>query len=226
MTRFARILILITSLSVLGSMPAAAGPDPRALLDGIQRKYRHLPGLKVAYTREVITRSMNLLGTQGDGEKATGHIFFKPPHFLKLIQRTPSLEVVLTNADTLWWYLPEKKKVYLYPADRFGRELRLLSDIFHRPERIEKEFGAVWIGAEGGGTNLIELRPDPPWEEIDRFVLKVGPGYEIRELAIHNILGGLTRFRFGEVGLEPDIPADFFDFEAPAGVEMIREGPQ
>ncbi len=89
---------------------AFAKDDLSTVLEGIKQKYGNLPGLSIPYTREVITRSMSMLGNQVKGDLATGQMFFKPRYFLKLEQRTPNIETLIANEETLWWYIPDKKR--------------------------------------------------------------------------------------------------------------------
>ena len=56
------------------------------ILDGIQKNYGRLSGLSVPYSREVITRSMSMLGEQARGDMASGTIYFKHPYLLRLEQ--------------------------------------------------------------------------------------------------------------------------------------------
>ena len=65
------------------------------ILKGIRALYGPLPGLEVSYEREVITRSMAMLGVQTQKDLASGKIYFKPPHFLRVQQEKPKHEVQL-----------------------------------------------------------------------------------------------------------------------------------
>ena len=101
------------------------------ILEGIQKNYGHLSGLSVPYSREVITRSMSMLGEQARGDMASGTIYFKHPDLLRLEQEKPKAETIIANNNTLWWYIPDKKCAYRYPAKDFGKELRLLLSLIH-----------------------------------------------------------------------------------------------
>jgi outer membrane lipoprotein-sorting protein len=195
------------------------------ILDGIKEAYHPLSGLSVPYTREVITRSMSMLGGQVKGDTASGTIYFKHPHFLRLEQEKPRPETLIANKDTLWWIIPEKKCAYQYPADDFGKELRLLSDIFRGLSHVEDSFQVVLQQEEGAsGRYEIELIPDPPWEEIDRITVSADQAYTIHAIQIHNTLGTVTRFTLGSLSEKEDFEEGFFRFEAPEGMEVIVEG--
>ena len=217
--------LLVFHLLVLllhGSL--AFGNDELAdILEGIQKKYGNLPGLTVNYTREVITRSMSMLGNQAKGDLAEGRIFFAPPYSLRLEQKTPNAETLITDGDTLWWYIPDKKTVHKYPFQEFGKELKLLSDIFRGLSEMEKSFQVTMHDPKGQEEYQIELRPDPPWQEIDRIILSVTRDFHIRVVNIHNQLGSITRFTLQGLASREQFPKGFFSFVLPRGVKLVEE---
>ena len=202
---------------------AFAGDDLSTVLGGIKGKYGGLPGLSIGYTREVITRSMSMMGNQVKGDLATGQMFFKPPYFLRLEQRTPTVETLMANEKTLWWYIPDKKLAHRYPSQEFGKELRLLSDIFRGLSQVTNNFQIMMGDQTGAGEYQIELIPDPPWQEIDRIVLTVTHAYDIRIVDIHNQLGTTTRFTLQDLTVRHSFEKSFFEFIPPEGVEVVEE---
>lgn len=219
-----RFLTWLALASLLCSAPAFGDDRMNTLLKGLKDKYGPLPGFKVAYTREVITRSMSMLGQRATGDLAGGLIFFKPPSYLKLLQQTPRPETLLANGDTLWWYIPEKSQVYRYPAEEFGQELRLLSNVLRGLEQAEENFRIAWIGRDEQGAAQLSLQPDPPWREIDHLVLTVSHAYNIQQVDIHNMMGTVTRFRLRDLTIKEKLTPGFFELEVPEGVELIEEG--
>ena len=218
------LLLYSLILSLFCVSPVLGSDNLSGIIEGIRNKHNHLPGLTVNYTREVITRSMSMLGKQVRGDLATGRIYFRPPYFLRLEQKTPQTETIIANGETLWWYIPEKKQAHQYPFCEFGKELRLLSDIFRGLVRVEKNFQVAMLMQEEQGTYGIELRPDPPWQEIDRIVLTVKSDYDIKQVDIHNQLGSITRFKLEGLTSKEKFDKEFFHFTAPEGVKLVKEG--
>ena len=216
------IIFNLIALLFHGS-PAFAEDDLSTVLEGIKGKYGNLPGLSIAYTREVITRSMSMLGNQVKGDLATGQMFFKPRYFLKLEQKTPNIETLIANEETLWWYIPDKKRAHKYPSQEFGKELRLLSDILRGLGQVTKNFQIMMTDQTEKGRYQIELIPDPPWQEIDRITLTVTHAYDIRVVNIHNQLGTITRFTLEGLTVKDNFEKGFFEFVLPEGVELVEE---
>ena len=122
-------LIMLLAIGLFLPAPVSAEDELTTILEGVKKRYGMLPGLTVPYERDVVTRSMAMLDDQMKTDVATGLIHFRPPHFLKVEQGTPKPEEVVTDGQTLWWYIPRENKVYQYPSHKLGEELALLADI-------------------------------------------------------------------------------------------------
>ncbi|MBW1733759.1 MAG: outer membrane lipoprotein carrier protein LolA [Deltaproteobacteria bacterium] len=218
-----RLMLFLLAMLLLFSPAAGANEDLGSILEGIRNRYGPLSGLSVPYTREVITRSMSMLGEQARGDMASGTIYFRHPSSLRLEQKKPKVEIIIANKDTLWWYIPEKKRAYRYEAREFGRELRLLSNIFRGLSRVEESFQVLLQGRNKSGKYEMELIPDPPWQEINRITLTVTEGHEIRTVRIHNQMGSITLFRLGPFTEKKEFEKGFFRFTPPEGVRLITQ---
>lgn len=217
-------IILLLILCLWPRTSVMADDRLAGILVGVQKRYGPLTGLVVSYKREVITRSMSMLGIQPKTDLASGKIYFKRPHFLRVEQETPDPEVMIINKDTLWWYIPQKKQVYRYPTSKLGQEMQLLSDIFQGLQEVESRFKVTLIAYRTDMGHEIKLEPDPPWEQIDHIKLWIDPGkYYIRVVEIYNYLGGLTRFILEEPSAQEVFKENFFHFLVPEGVTVIEE---
>jgi len=217
-------LILFLPLILLFLANDIQGSDPlKGLLEGIRKRYAQLPGLVIPYSREVVSRSMAMLGEAVKGDLATGKIYFMPPHHLRLEQETPEAETIIGDGQTLWWYIPEKKQAYKYTSRRFGRELKVLGDILQGLKNVRETFKVTLEGHTGEGDSLIKLIPDPSWESVDHITLTVTEDHQIKVVTIHNVVGGLTRFRLQDLTIRQGFEEGFFTFEPPDGVKVITE---
>ncbi|MFH1351581.1 MAG: outer membrane lipoprotein carrier protein LolA [Pseudomonadota bacterium] len=203
--------------------PVPAEDQVPAVIGGIQKRYSHLPGFNVSYTREIISKSMAMLGESAKTDVANGKIHFKPPHFLKIEQETPKTEMITSDGDVLWWYLPHKKEAYRYPSNKLGEELKLLVDIFYGLRKAEESFKITLIDPAHKGEYQIRLTPTPPWPQVEHINLSVlQDSFRIKEVEIHNYIGGITRFLLGGLS-EKSYEEEFFRFVVPEGVKVIAE---
>ena len=218
------LIISFLFLIFLLQGPALADDGLSHILEGIRKGHNNLPGLSVRYTREVITRSMGMLGNQFRGDLARGIIYFKPPSFLRMEQEKPEQEILVADKDTVWWYIPGKKRVYEYPSQELGKEIGLLSDIFQGLVEVEQRFHVIMLDRNKQGECRIQLRPAPPWQEIEHVILTVTGKYEIRIVEVHNLLGSVTRFELEGLAEKERFDEDFFKIDVPEGVELVKDG--
>jgi len=218
------ILLLCTLCFLTHAKIACADDQLSAVLDGILKRYGELNGMSVPYKREIITKSMAMLGDQIKSDTAAGTILFMSPHFLAIQQTTPGKETMTTDGQTIWYYIEAKKTVYEYPADKFGKEIRLLSEIFSGLSKVEESFDVTQPDLADKKDYHLKLVPNPAWEEVDYIDLLVERGgFNIQVIEIHNLLGGITRFNLDRLSVRKNLEKKFFTFKAPAGVSTIKE---
>ena len=223
MLRFFIVIILFLTFSQ--PISVFANQKLSEILDGIRKRYGHLPGLSMPYKREIITKSMAMLGETMSKDLAEGMIHFRPPYALRIQQEKPKPEVVITDGHTLWWYIPQKKQVYQYPAKKSAPELRLLSDIFRGLRDVEESFVSELESLDNEGDYQIKLIPNPPWPQINQINLIVKrDDSHIRVVEIHNYLGSTTRFFLGDLTVQEQFKEGFFRFFVPDGVKVMEEG--
>ena len=76
------------------------------MIGKMQQKYQGLKGATAPYSREVISRAMVMMGGKVTGDLAKGELFFQPPHFMRMEQKEPTHESLVTDGQTLWWNIP------------------------------------------------------------------------------------------------------------------------
>ncbi|MCU0597415.1 MAG: outer membrane lipoprotein carrier protein LolA [Desulfobacterota bacterium] len=217
-------IVIVLVLSLFPWSALAEDPKLSAVLEGIRKRYGLVPGLALNYEREVITKSMAMLGTQVKPEVATGVIYYKSPHSLKFQQETPTKEILVTDGNVLWWYIQAKNQAHRYSSHQLSRELKLLGDIFQGLRGVEQSFVILQKGEDEKGALILEVTPSPSWGDIDHIDLTITPGsFHIQKVEIYNLLGGLTRFKLGDSVKEERFSADFFKFTPPPGTRVIEE---
>ena len=218
---------LMAGFLLLSLFPwSALAEDPKlsAILEGIRKRYGLVPGLTLTYEREVITKSMAMLGSQVKPEVATGVIYYKSPHSLKFQQETPTKEILVTDGNVLWWYIQAKNQAHRYSSHQLSQELKLLGDIFQGLRGVEQSFVILQKGEDEKGALILEVTPSPSWGDIDHIDLTITPGtFHIQKVEIYNLLGGLTRFKLGDSIKEERFKDDFFKFTPPEGTRIIEE---
>jgi outer membrane lipoprotein-sorting protein len=219
------ILLLMLPLLGLTFQESAFSEDQAtAIIDGIRARYGSAQGLSALYIREAISKTMAALGMTERRDVAEGRLYFKPPCLLRLEQTSPQEELLITDGQTLWWYIPGKQEAYKYPADAFGKELRLLGEVLQGLKDARNNFTITYTDDPEAATYRLTLRPEPPWQDIDHLELLIGrDDFVIELLDIVNTIGGLTRFMFSNMKEDLPLQQEFFFFSAPPGTKLIVE---
>jgi len=219
--------MIALSVLLLGSIPLRkALPDDKlpTVIGGVSGRYGNAKGLTAEYTREAISKTMATLGVSDRHDLAKGRLHFKPPHFLCLEQASPQEELLLTDGQILWWYIPLKKEAYKYPAEKFGHELRLLSDVFKGLKDTEDRYQITLKAISDTGIYHLILKPEPPWQELDHLEVIVSKGdFAIKQVDIYNNVGGLTRFLLSTWREKDRFRNGFFSFSPPPGTKIIEK---
>lgn len=196
--------------------------DVSTVIQGIRDRYGNAAGITAEYTREAISKTMAMLGAADRQDVAQGRLYFKPPHSLRLEQITPQEELLLTDGQTLWWYLPLKKEAHKYPAAKFGHELRLLSDILMGIRDTRDNFQITLKPHSEINTYHLLLNPDPPWIDIDHLeVIVLREDFAIKQVEIHNKVGGLSRFILSGWQERAQLNNGLFSFSPPQGTKVV-----
>jgi outer membrane lipoprotein carrier protein len=203
---------------------ASAGDEVSLIIDGMRSRYGNAAGITADYTREAISKTMALLATADRHDIAQGRLYFKPPYSLRLEQTSPQEELLVTDGQSLWWYIALKKEAYKYPALEFGRELRLLSDILMGLRDAAANF-EITLGPHPDTSSFrLILKPDPPWTDIDHLEVVIRRGdYAIKQVEIYNMVGGLTRFVFSGLQEKDRFEEACFSFSPPQGTKLIEK---
>jgi outer membrane lipoprotein-sorting protein len=181
--------------------------------------------MSVPYKREIITKSMAMLGNELKSDAATGKILFTPPHYLSIQQLTPGKETVTTDGQTIWYYIEAEKTAYEYPADALGKEITLLSEIFSGLSKVGDSFDVMQSDLEDKKDYHLKLVPNPSWQDVDHISLLVErTSYNIRVVEIYDLLGGITRFTLDELSVRKNLKKEDFTFKAPSGVKTVKQG--
>ena len=221
---FKYLSVLFVMFSLICSRPSHGGDQLIRILEGIRNNYGTLSGLSLKYEREIITKSMAMMGDAVRSDPAAGQLHYMPPYFLRVEQETPSRETLTTDGKTLWWHIPQKNQVHRYPTERLGPELRLLSDVFRGLKGVEEGFVVSLKEEETGKPVKLELTPSPPWPDITRIDLHVTPhDYTLEKVEIYNIMGGLTRFKLDGAIKQKNFKEDFFRLKIPEGATVIAD---
>jgi outer membrane lipoprotein carrier protein len=200
---------LLTPLLVLLMVTPAQADDARQQLD---RFFNEVSGFEARFEQLVITEQDEVL------QASEGKVQLQRPGRFRWDYETPYRQLIVADGQFLWTYDEDLAQATAQPMERVlaGAPIMLLSE----PRPLDEDFHVEVVG-ERAGLNWVELRPKDVETDFTRVLIGM-EGRIIGMMVLYDQFGQQTRIRFSDMRLNPGFPAATFRFEAPPGVDVIR----
>ncbi|MFH1091834.1 MAG: outer-membrane lipoprotein carrier protein LolA [Pseudomonadota bacterium] len=216
--------IMLASLGLVSVSSLAA--EAEDILAEIQKKYQDVTGLSADYVRVTQTPAMEGLFKSTSTNTASGLILFKKPAKLILNQAQPRTENLVTDGQTVWWYIPDENLVHQYSkVDVYG-ELKPLLDFLGGLGGLKGEFKVQVTPAGTGGetTHRLDLERLKPGSGPASITVWCDPRTnDLTAFQFKSLTGETTTFTLNHVQLNPGLNDTLFVFRVPPGAEVVEE---
>ena len=223
--------IFITSL-IIGlfflSFPAlgkeSIDDQVRALVKRVDSRYATTKDFQADFTQETRIEGFDT------ALQSSGQVFIKKPGFLRWDYAEPSVEHIYVHNDLLEMYVPKHNQILkgnLTMMVATKAPLHLLQGVGKLTEHFEVQ--PTDNGRTGeGGLPLLTLIPkdrgQPGSSSVTRIVSEIQPEtYFIRSLALHEVSGNISTFRFSNIKANAGIDDTVFTLDPPAGVVIVED---
>ncbi len=153
-------------------------------------------------------------------EERMGRISFLKPLNVRWESSGPEEELLVVGKDTVWNYFPEENVAYRYETDEVLTSRNMIRFISGQA-RITEDFQVEDQGMEDD-LHKIKLVPKNP--EPDLVLAYIWSDEEgiMHRILLVDFFGNGNELRLKDMDLNPDLDQDFFEFEPPAQVEVIK----
>jgi outer membrane lipoprotein carrier protein len=195
--------------------PKTACPEPGTIVRRLQERYDQTRAFRADFVQETQVVAL------GDREQARGTVAFQKPGRMHWHFTEPTPQEIVSDGTTLWIYQPAERQV-LRAAFRaafvsttpvsFLAGVGRISDDFRagnapRPCTAERAY-VLLLPKNGQDLGSLELT-------VDRAA------FDIVGAAVTDPLGNVTTVTFSKLERNVEIPEDTFEFEVPAGVDVV-----
>lgn len=150
-------------------------------------------------------------------EESEGELALAAPRQFRFEYRTPYPQLLLADGEKLWVYDPDLEQVSVraQSTEEANSPLTLILE----PEALDE----IFMVTEGGMEHELQwllLTPLEQRNDFDRLDL----GFDqngLRTMQYRDPNGQRTQLRFANWQRDPALPADYFRFEPPAGVDVV-----
>lgn len=210
-----KICNLFSIVLLLGILPGSAfGLDSIAIVDAIQKRYDATDTFKARFVQKSYLKMLD------QSQTAKGVVFIKKPGKMRWVYNAPDRQILVTNDQALWLYLPDEKQVTKMNVKGIYSSNTPALFLAGRG-KLTKTF-AIGKVTEEDGLYLAELIPRDKSQSLSKMVLLADKkNFQIVGSRVYDNLGNNTEMIFSNIITNPRLNPDLFQFEVPKGVELI-----
>ncbi len=188
--------------------------DSIAIVDAIQKQYDATDTFQARFIQK------SYLKILGQSQKAEGFVFIKKPGKMKWDYKAPDRQILVSNDQGLWLYLPDEKQVTKMNVQSIYSSNTPALFLAGRGKLTESfTIGKV---TEESGLYVAELLPRNKAQNLSKMVLLADKkNYQIVGSRVYDNLGNKTEMIFSDIRTNPNLEKKLFQFEVPKGVELI-----
>ena len=202
-------------LLLLGPLPGSAfALDAIAIVDAIQKQY------DATHTFQARFIQKSYLKILGQSQRAEGSVSIKKPGKMKWDYKAPDRQILVSNDQGLWLYLPDEKQVTKMKAQSIYSSNTPALFLAGRGKLTESfTIGKV---IEESRFYKAEFIPKDKGQNLSKMVLLADKkNYQIVGSRVYDNLGNKTEILFSNIQTNPNLEEKLFQFEVPKGVELI-----
>jgi len=202
----------ILALSAVSVADDHKQPNAESLLDDIRKD---LTALNAQFVQYEVDANDNV------SEKLKGFVWLKSPNKFKWEYSEPAPQLILANGELVWIYDEDLEQVTIKQQQNSQNPIYVLLNKQDTEDNFELK---LLDKAEGyqEGENWIEMTPKKPGEDIKVVWLGI-QNNDLRVIKLKNQMDNIVIFEFDKIIKNPDLAEDFFTFDIPEGIDVIRD---
>lgn len=214
-------ILCITATSPSVAYPGEATelpPDPAMIAGRLQETYINADTISAQFIQET---SLHLNQRKRRG---SGTLFFRKPGLMRWDYQEPDRQVLISDGSTLSMYF-ERSNQLIRTAAREYLQSDVTYAFFSGTGDILRDFEVTSAATqENTSTASIRLVPRKPHPHVQYLLVWVDPENSlITRLQITDHFDTVTDLWFEKIELNPVLAAGIFEFEPPAGTEIIDQ---
>jgi outer membrane lipoprotein-sorting protein len=222
--RRAMVRGLAAALGLMMLAVPAMAETPEETAARIQKHYKDIEAISANYTRQSsFAASGSIFKSKVAGG---GWIAFAKPYSLRLDQREPRPELIVTTSQGIWWVREERKQAEIYPSEQFSTNLRPVWDSLGGLGSITDTFNLTTPTDEEielePDSIVLALEPKKARADLSRLVILFDSDtLLVIGFRIVNLIGDVTDYRFSNVEVNPKLPPWTFNYTPPSDFAIL-----
>ncbi len=217
--RVALLTLTLSASSAWGAPPVAAA-DPAnvtELVAAVESTYAGVNSLRADFVQ--VTRSASM----GQETRQKGKVQLERPRKMRWDFQQPDASTFVTDGTTMWVYSAANNQVIVsaVAAGAQGGMTQLLDDL----NQLDEQFNVVLLDGAGNAAKtsyLIELTPKQQTSFKKLRLTLSKKKYEVQQVLLTDQFDNQVDLSFSQIKINQDIPDATFNFQVPAGAQVIR----
>jgi len=187
--------------------------NEQAAVNAIQKSYESVLTFKATFEQKAFVKMMNRV------EVAQGEVQIKKPGKMKWVYNSPDPQVLISNKNNLWLYLPEDKQATKIPVESvYSSNTPAL--FLAGKGKLTDTFNIAQVLTEKDKITVVFI-PKEKESNLNRLLLRTDKkNYQITGASVYDKLGNKTDINFQKIRINEKIAESVFEFQVPAGVEI------
>jgi len=199
------------------ALAACAGAqDVQAVAAAVDAHYNHMRSLQTEFTE--VYRGSGIERTE------SGTLWLKKPGKMRWEYRSPREKLFVSDGKTAWFYVPEDRQARKTSAKKLDDVRSPLAFLLGKT-KLEKELRGLSLASDAGaqaGNTVLRGVPQGMEDRISEILLEITADRRIAQIAIQEVDGSSTEYRFSEMKEDSAIGDGRFAFTPPAGTETVE----
>ncbi|NIP99046.1 MAG: outer membrane lipoprotein chaperone LolA [Nitrospinaceae bacterium] len=206
--------LILVSAGCLILPGRALALDNMAIVDSIQKQFDATHSFQAKFVQK------SYLKILGQSQRAEGRVSILKPGKMKWDYKAPDRQILISNEQALWLYLPEERQVTKMKVQSIYSSNTPALFLAGRG-KLTKSFNIGKV-TEEGGHYVVQLLPRKKNQNLSQLVLLAKKNnFQITGSRVYDNLGNKTEMLFTEIQANPNLGRSFFQFQIPKGVELI-----
>ncbi len=209
----ALILLFAHSIAI-----GSSGPDVHTIAQNVDNRYNHIRTLQAEFTE--LYRGAGMERTE------SGTLWLKKPGKMRWEYRSPKEKLFVSDGKEAWFYLPGDRQVRKAPIRKLD-DLRSPLRLLLGKTRLEKELQGLSLASDvdplTSGNVMLRGIPKGMADRASQVLLEITPESQIARIAIEEVDGSVTEYRFDQQQENVEASDQQFRFNPPPGVETVED---
>ena len=210
-----KIVIFLAIFTVLViSRTLLADTSDQQALDAIQNHYEKILTFEANFIQESYIRMMN------QTQSVEGKVKIKKPGKMRWVYGAPEEQVLISDENTLWLYIPEEEQATKVPVESiYSSNTPAL--FLAGQGKLTQAFNVESVNQEKNKI-IVTLIPKTAQQSLARLVLFADKkNYQITGSTVYDKLGNKTTIRFNQIRINKKISEEQFQLNTPPNVEIL-----